>query len=116
MKIELNGLVELDRLIHEPARLMIVALLYTVATADFLFLQRETQLSKGNLSVHLAKLDQAGYITIEKTYRGKLPLTLCTLTDTGRAAFQRYRRHMQQLVAATQDADDLAGAGQELAT
>ncbi|OAN37151.1 ArsR family transcriptional regulator [Chloroflexus islandicus] len=99
----MHQLASLDRLIHEPARLMIVALLYTVESADFLFLQRETGLSKGNLSVHLAKLEQAGYVQIEKTYRGKLPLTLCSLTETGREAFQHYRRSLHHLVAATGD-------------
>lgn len=105
MKLQMHNLSGLDRLIHEPARLMIVALLYTVASADFLFLQRETGLSKGNLSVHLSKLEQAGYVGIEKTYRGKLPLTLCTLTDEGRAAFQQYRRSLHHLVVATEEGD-----------
>lgn len=106
MKLQLHQLATLDRLIHEPARLMIVALLYTVESADFLFLQRETGLSKGNLSVHLAKLEQAGYVRIEKTYRGKLPLTLCSLTETGREAFQQYRRSLHHLVAATGDGNE----------
>lgn len=106
MKLQMHQLISLDRLIHEPARLMIVALLYTVESADFLFLQRETGLSKGNLSVHLAKLEQAGYVRIEKTYRGKLPLTLCSLTETGREAFQHYRRSLHHLVAATGDGNE----------
>ncbi|MCX7860919.1 transcriptional regulator [Chloroflexus sp.] len=105
MKLQMHQLASLDRLIHEPARLMIVALLYTVESADFLFLQRETGLSKGNLSVHLSKLEQAGYVQIEKTYRGKLPLTLCTLTEAGREAFQHYRRSLHHLVAATDDSN-----------
>ncbi|WP_298404640.1 transcriptional regulator [uncultured Chloroflexus sp.] len=92
--------------IHEPARLMIVALLYTVDSADFLFLQRETGLSKGNLSVHLAKLEQAGYVRIEKTYRGKSPLTLCSLTETGKEAFQYYWCSLHHLVAATGNSDE----------
>jgi DNA-binding MarR family transcriptional regulator len=104
-KLEIQQLTTLDRLIHEPARLMIVALLYTVENADFLFLQRETGLSKGNLSIHLSKLEQAGYVQIEKTYRGKLPLTLCTLTETGREAFQNYRQRLLYLVSATGNND-----------
>jgi DNA-binding MarR family transcriptional regulator len=93
-----RGLVGVDRLVHEPARLMIITILYAVESADFLFLQRETGLTKGNLSSHLAKLEEAGYIEIEKTYHGKIPLTICRLTPTGRQAFERYRKQMKQFV------------------
>jgi len=89
---------EVDRTIHEPARLLIVALLYGAKEADFLFLQRETKLTKGNLSSHLIKLEEADYIEIEKTFRGKIPLTLVRLTATGRAAFQSYRKTMNGLL------------------
>jgi DNA-binding transcriptional ArsR family regulator len=83
--------INIDRRIHEPARLAIVTILNAVASADFLFLLRETGLTKGNLSAHLTKLEEAGYIAIEKTYKGKIPLTLCRLTKEGRNAFQAYR-------------------------
>jgi DNA-binding MarR family transcriptional regulator len=96
---QLAELTNVDRLIHEPARLLIVAILSNVESADFLYLQRETQLTKGNLSSHLSKLENAGYVEIEKTYRGKLPLTICHLTETGRAAFETYRRQMKDLIA-----------------
>ena len=86
---------ELDRVIHEPARLIIVSLLSGAAEADFLYLQRETELTKGNLSSHLSKLEAAGYIQLEKTYRGKIPMTLCRLTPQGRAAFEHYRRALK---------------------
>ena len=76
MSVDLRSLTELDRLIHEPARLLIVTILSTVESADFLFLERETELTKGNLSAHLSKLEEAGYVNIEKTYKGKLPLTV----------------------------------------
>lgn len=89
---------ELDRLIHEPARLQIIALLSGAKEADFLFLQRETGLTKGNLSSHLMKLEEAGYVGIEKTFRGKIPLTLLRLTPEGRAAFQGYRKAMNGLL------------------
>ena len=89
---------DVDRLIHEPARLMIVTILSTVDGADFLYLQRETELTKGNLSSHLAKLEQAGYIQIEKTYREKIPLTLCSLTGKGRTAFEEYRSQWKRFV------------------
>ncbi|HEY2857870.1 MAG TPA: transcriptional regulator [Terracidiphilus sp.] len=89
---------DVDRVIHEPARLMIVALLSGAKEADFLFLLRETGLTKGNLSSHLAKLEESAYIEIEKTFRGKIPLTLLRLTPKGRSALQRYRKTMNGLL------------------
>ncbi len=86
---------QVDRVIHEPARLMIVAILYAVECADFLFLLRETGLTKGNLSSHLARLEEAGYVAIEKTFRGKVPQTTCRLTEPGRAAFRDYRERIK---------------------
>jgi len=91
----------IDRLIHEPARLAIVTILNVADSADFLYLQRETGLTKGNLSSHLSKLQAGGYITIEKTYKGKIPLTICRLTDQGREAFRAYRRYWQAFVKKT---------------
>ena len=90
---------DIDRLIHEPARRVIMTILYTVESADFLFLLRETGLSKGNLSSHLSKLETAGYVAIEKTFRGRVPLTICSLTDQGRTAFRRYRVYLKKVVA-----------------
>jgi len=98
---DLRSLTELDRLIHEPARLLIVTILSTVESADFLFLQRETALTKGNLSAHLSKLEEAGYVNIEKTFKGKLPLTVCKLTEAGQAAFSTYRLQMQNFISQT---------------
>jgi DNA-binding transcriptional ArsR family regulator len=94
-----SSLSEFDRLIHEPARLMIMSILAAVESADFLYLQRETGLSKGNLSSHLARLEDAGYVAIDKTYRGKIPLTLCRLTSRGQSAFTEYRKHWKAVVA-----------------
>jgi DNA-binding MarR family transcriptional regulator len=93
-----RSLADMDRLIHEPARLMLVTILSAVEQADFQYLQRETGLSKGNLSSHLAKLEQAGYVNIEKTYRGKIPLTLCQLTPAGHQALTQYTRYMKQFM------------------
>lgn len=89
---------EVDRVVHEPARLMIMALLSGAEEADFLFLLRETGLTKGNLSNHLAKLEEAGYVEIEKTFRGKIPLTLARLTPKGRSTLQIYRKTMNGLL------------------
>jgi DNA-binding MarR family transcriptional regulator len=88
-----------DRLIHEPVRRVIMTILYTVESADFLYLLRETGLSKGNLSSHLSKLETAGDVGIEKTFRGKVPLTICSLTVRGRTAFRRYRDYLKKVIA-----------------
>jgi DNA-binding transcriptional ArsR family regulator len=99
---ELKSLTEVDRVIHEPARLLIVTLLSAVKEADFLYMQRESGLTKGNLSSHLLKLEQAGYIEIQKTFRGKIPLTLLCLTQTGRAALEGYKKKMKNLLVKRQ--------------
>ena len=101
MNNNLRSLADVDRLIHEPSRTVILAILSAVESADFLYLQRETGLTKGNLSVHLSKLEEAGYIKIEKTYRGKIPLTLCRMTDEGSRAFEVYRKQLKQFVENT---------------
>ena len=90
----LQNLSGLDRVIHEPARLMLVALLSSVASADFLFLLKEGGLTKGNLSVHLSRLEEAGYVKTEKTFRGKIPHTEYRLTAKGKSAFDQYRKSL----------------------
>ena len=101
MSNDLRSLSDVDRLIHEPSRSIILAILCAVESADFLYLQRETGLTKGNLSVHLSKLEEAGYISIEKTYRGKIPMTLCRMTEAGRKAFKSYREQLKSFVDQT---------------
>lgn len=91
----LQELASIDRAIHEPARLMIMTVLCAVSEADFLYLQRECGLTQGNLSSHLAKLEDAGYVFIEKRFKGKYPLTICSSTSAGRHAFQEYVQKMQ---------------------
>lgn len=93
-----RDLTGLDRLVHEPARLVILALLAPLESADFLFLLRETGLTKGNLSAHLAKLEEAGYIVVEKGYRGKIPHTTYRLTEKGRTAYRTYRERLKRAV------------------
>lgn len=85
-----KDLSSLDRVIHEPARLMIMTVLFAVDEADFVYLQRECGLTQGNLSSHLSKLEEVGYLTISKTFKGKYPLTVCQLTRKGRQAFDSY--------------------------
>jgi DNA-binding transcriptional ArsR family regulator len=84
----------LDRLVHEPGRLAILTVLSAVRDADFVFLQRATGLTKGNLSSHLGKLEEAGLVTIEKRFVQKKPNTNVALTPDGK---DRISRHWQQL-------------------
>jgi DNA-binding HxlR family transcriptional regulator len=94
MSTTLQKLATLDRIIHEPARLIITTILYSVAEADFLYLQQECGLTQGNLSSHLSRLEEQKYITLRKTFKGKYPLTMCSLTPKGREAFEKYARIM----------------------
>jgi DNA-binding MarR family transcriptional regulator len=87
---------EIDRVIHEPGRLIIVALLFAVERADFLYLLHETEMNKGTLSSHISRLEEAGYVEVLKTYRGKVPQTLVNLTSAGRRAFEQYRRKLKK--------------------
>jgi DNA-binding HxlR family transcriptional regulator len=96
MNQQIRAIAELDRVIHEPGRLMVVALLFAVEKSDFLYLQHETEMNKGTLSSHLSRLEEAGYIEVSKTYRGKVPQTLLQLTATGRNAFEQYRRKLKK--------------------
>ena len=86
----------MDKVIHEPARLNIMANLYVIESADFLFMMRQTGLTFGNLSAHMSKLEEAGYIKIKKEFLGKKPHTMLFLTYKGRAAFEEYRKNMKQ--------------------
>jgi DNA-binding HxlR family transcriptional regulator len=94
MSGSLQNISGLDRVIHEPARLTVMALLSSITSADFLFLLKESGLTKGNLSVHLSRLEEAGYIEVEKTFRGKMPHTEYRLTQKGKSAFDQYRKSL----------------------
>ncbi len=98
MNQQIRTIADLDRVIHEPGRLMIVALLFAVDRADFLYLQHETAMNKGTLSSHLSRLEEAGYVAVTKTYRGKVPQTLLCLTGAGRKAFEQYRRKLKEVL------------------
>ena len=89
---------QLDRVVHEPARLKILAYLSVVKSADFVFLQSRTGLTYGNLSSHMSKLEEAGYIEVEKEIKEKRPHTMLSLTDQGRSAFENYRVNMLELL------------------
>jgi DNA-binding transcriptional ArsR family regulator len=87
----------LDRLVHEPARLSILTVLANCEAADFLFLQSLTGLTKGNLNVHLKKLEDSGLVDIEKTFRGKVPRTSVRLTAEGRTSIDRHWDRLKTL-------------------
>ena len=93
-----HPLAEIDTLIHAPARLMILTYLYVVESVDYVFLNRLTGLTWGNLSTHLTKLEEAGYITIIKEFKDKKPSSTISLTDQGRDAFRRYKQSMLQVL------------------
>ncbi|MGB7539692.1 MAG: transcriptional regulator [Anaerolineales bacterium] len=92
-------LAELDRWIHEPARLAIVATLAGCESADFLFLLNATGLNKGNLSAQAIKLGDAGYIEIRKEFLGRSPHTVYRLTEKGRKALKQYKSQLRRLMA-----------------
>jgi DNA-binding MarR family transcriptional regulator len=93
---------DIDRIIHEPGRLMIIAHLYVVAEADFVFLKSRTGLTRGNLSSHLRKLEEAGYLSINKEFVDRIPRTVLQITDKGRVAFETYRRVMKTVMDESQ--------------
>jgi len=92
-----------DRLVHEPARLLILSHLYVIEACDFLFMQKQTGLTKGNLSSHLAKLEDAGYVEIIKEFQGKRPRTLLRLTPSGRNAFSKHIASLRQWIDGVPD-------------
>jgi DNA-binding MarR family transcriptional regulator len=95
---EVGSLVDIDQIIHSPSRLTVLAYLYVVESADFVFLKNMTGLTWGNLSTHLSKLEGAGYVATEKGYKGKKPHTMIRLTDAGRTAFREYKRKMLRVL------------------
>ncbi|MGB2954501.1 MAG: transcriptional regulator [Anaerolineales bacterium] len=94
----LNPLGDIDQIIHTPARLRILVLLYVVESLDYVFLKNQTGLSWGNLATHLGKLESAGYIEIKKGYQGKKPQSLIQLTPQGRRAFREYKTKLVQVL------------------
>ena len=96
--LELKTLADIDPLVHAPARLMVLTYLYVVESIDFVYLKRVTELSWGNLSRHLTKLEAAGYVELEKTFKNKKPHTMIRLTDQGRAAFRAYKAGLQEVL------------------
>lgn len=94
----LQPLAEIDRVVHEPARLMILACLTAIESADFLFVANQTGLTRGNLSSHMSRLEESGYVEVKKEFVDRIPRTLLSITKKGRDAFRAYKRNMMQVL------------------
>lgn len=88
----------LDPLLHSELRLAVMSILLGVESADFVYIRTQTGATSGNLSVQLDKLQQAGYIEIEKGFNGKMPRTTCHITPSGREAFANYVEHLREYI------------------
>jgi DNA-binding MarR family transcriptional regulator len=89
---------DLDPLLHSQLRLAVMSLLISVEEADFVYLKEQTGATSGNLSVQIDKLNEAGYIQVTKTFQGKMPRTICKITDTGVNAFDEYIKNLQTYI------------------
>ena len=89
---------QLDRTVHEPARLAILVILAVVERADFTYVKNQAGLSGGNLASHLAKLEAAGLVAVEKSFEGRRPQTNLSLTPAGREALVRWRAQVGRLM------------------
>jgi len=94
----LQRIAGIDRTVHAPARLMILALLSVVESADFTFVMHQTGLTRGNLSSHMSKLEAAGYIEITREFVDKIPRTLLRLSGAGHTAIDEYRKNMKHVL------------------
>ena len=90
---------EIDKTVHEPARLLILSMLYVIDSADFVFLHGQSGLTRGNFSTHISKLEEERYITVNKKFVDKKPTTIYKITDPGRSALEKYREKMKKILA-----------------
>jgi DNA-binding MarR family transcriptional regulator len=97
-EVELHPLADLDRIIHSPARLMMMTYLYVVESVDFIFLMRLTGLTWGNLSSHLSTLEENEYVNIEKKFVQKKSHTMVNLTDKGHQSFKEYKQLLLEVL------------------
>jgi DNA-binding MarR family transcriptional regulator len=95
---DLKPIEEIDSTIHAPSRLMILAYLAAIESADFTFLLNQTGLTRGNLATHISRLEEAGYVEVKKEFVDRIPKTLYKLTDTGKNAIQQYRENMRSVI------------------
>lgn len=91
---------KLDPLLHSELRLAVMSILAGVDSADFTFIKKQTGATAGNLSVQIDKLTTAGYITVEKGFKGKMPCTTCQITAAGRDAFTAYVEALKEYLSA----------------
>jgi len=96
VKDGLENLLGVDRLVHEPARLVILTILSEADEAEFRFLEKVSGLTKGNLSAHISKLEEGGYVEVRKFFRGKFPVTSMRITKSGRQALKTYRKQLKE--------------------
>jgi len=89
---------DLDPLLHSQLRLAVMSLLISVDSAEFTFIKEKTNSTAGNLSVQLDKLNEAGYISVEKSFKGKKPLTTGKITRKGLKAFEEYVENLKQYI------------------
>ncbi|MFK7951602.1 MAG: winged helix-turn-helix domain-containing protein [Ekhidna sp.] len=94
----MSGFANLDPLLHSQLRLAIMSLLIGVDSAEFVFIKEKTEATAGNLSVQLDKLSKAGYISVTKSFKGKKPLTTCSITKVGIKAFEDYVNNLKQYI------------------
>ena len=90
---------EIDKIVHEPARLLILSMLYVIDSADFVFLHGQSGLTRGNFSTHMSKLEGEQYVEVNKKFIDKKPTTIYRITDAGRSALQNYRETMKRILA-----------------
>ncbi len=93
-----QNILDIDPIIHAPIRLAVLSILAAAKEAQFTYLKEAVNASDGNLSTHLTKLEDAGYIKIEKTFKGKKPQTTCAITEKGRKAFVSYVDNLEKLI------------------
>ena len=90
---------KLDPILHSELRLAVISILSGVDEADFSYLKKQTGATSGNLSVQIDKLTAAGYISVEKGFRGKMPRTVCRITPTGLEAFRKYVEALKEYLS-----------------
>jgi DNA-binding MarR family transcriptional regulator len=95
---DLDPIEKIDPAIHAPSRLMILAYLAAIESADFTFLLNQTKLTRGNLSNHIRRLEEAGYVEVTKEFVDRIPRTLYKLTNAGKEAIQEYRENMRSVI------------------
>lgn len=104
-RLDVEAVLQLDRLVHEPARLMILSILAGAEHVEFRFIEEMSGLTKGNLSSHLSRLQAAGLIEITKSFRGRRPLTTLRISEAGRRSLSEYRQRLRDVVAGIPDPD-----------